>query len=110
MHALQRFYSVCVCAQTRKKKHAHTQYTHTHTRHIYIHTRRLQVHEKICMYVCVYIYIASRPTFSATVLVLLALALSQYAKRQILVLTDDGFVFLGSRGVSLAVLKVSLPD
>ena len=34
------------------------------------------------------------------------LVTNQYASRQSLVLTDEGFVFLGSRGTSLAVLKV----
>lgn len=33
------------------------------------------------------------------------LVTNQYASRQSLVLTDEGFVFLGSRGTSLAVLK-----
>ena len=33
---------------------------------------------------------------------------NQYASRQSLVLTDTGFVFIGSRGTSLAVSEVSV--
>ena len=33
---------------------------------------------------------------------------NQYASRQVLVLADEGFVFLGSRGTSLSVMKVDV--
>ena len=34
---------------------------------------------------------------------------NQYASRQAIVLSDDGFVFLGSRGLCIAVLHVCTP-